>query len=185
MLKRTFSQEINEAYQDVKASLAKKGCKTVFEDPPNRLLVKHGSLWGVSPSTAKKSLDVTFTRADSGTQVTCSSRLSSDWKNITIIGCVLAAVLAGLCLWMALDVSTFIVNGKPTVWSWLVSVNGTVDASVAQAFVGLTRALALFLSVVIVLEIVVAVYAHARIDEFAQATLDTLSNQKQTLAPKQ
>jgi hypothetical protein len=180
LLKRTFSLEINKAYANLKGSLAAKGCKTVSEDPPNRLLVKQGSMWGVSPATAKKDLEVTFAPVDSGTQVTCSSRLSSDWKNLTIIGCALAAVLVGLCVWMALDLSAFMVTDKPTFWSWLASVNGNVDISVAQVLVNLTRALAMFLSVVIVLEIAVAVYANARIDSFAQATLDALRDHEPT-----
>jgi len=83
-------------------------------------------------------------------------------------------VLVGLCLWMALDLSMFMVTGKPTFWSWLATVNGNLDFAVAQALVNLTKALAIFLSVIIVLEIAVAVYAYAGIDRFAQGTFDLL-----------
>jgi hypothetical protein len=181
LLKRTFSLGIDEAYADLKASLAEKGCKIISEDPPKHILVKQGSLWGMSPATAKKTVDATFKTVDSGTQVTCSSHLSSDWKNLTIVGCALAAVLVGLCLWMALDLSMFIVTGKPTFWSWLATVNGNLDFVVAQAFVNLTKALAVFLSVIIVLEIVVAVYVYAGIDRFAQGTFDVLLNHELTV----
>jgi hypothetical protein len=175
LLRRTFSVEIDKAYADLKASLAEKGCKIISEDSPKRILVRQGSLWGMSPATAKKTLDVTFEAVDSGTQVTCSSRLSSDWKNLTIIGCALAAALVGLCLWMALDLSTFMVTGKPTFWSWLATINGTLNFVVAQALVSLTKGLSVFLSVIIVLEIAVAAYAYAGIDRFAQGTLEALS----------
>jgi len=180
LLKRIFSLELDKAYADLKTSLAEKGCKTVSENPPKHILVKQGSLWGMSPTTAKKTLDVTFEPVDSGTQVTCSSRLSSDWKNLAIVGCALAAVLVGLCLWMAIDLSMFMVTGKPTLWSWLATVNGNLDFVVAQAFVNLTKALAVFLSVIIVLEIAVAAYAYARIDWFAQGTFDVLLNRELT-----
>jgi hypothetical protein len=176
LLDRTFSLEIDKAYADFKASLAEKGCKIISEDPPKHILVKQGSLWGVSPTTAKKTVDATFKAVDSGTRVTCSSHLSSDWKNLTIAGCALAAVLVGLCLWMALDLSNFMVTGKPTFWSWLVTVNGNLDFAVAQAFVNLTKALAGFLSVIIVLEIAVAVHAYSGIDRFVQGILDALLN---------
>lgn len=176
LLKRTFSAEIDKAYADLKASLAEKGCKIISEDPPKRIVVKQGSLWGISPTTAKKIVDVNFKVVDSGTQVTCSSRLSADWKNLTIVGCALAFVLVGLCLWMALDLTAFMVTGKPTFWSWLATVNGNLDLAVAQALVNLTKALAVFLSVIIVLEIAVGVYAHAGIDKFARGTFDALPN---------
>lgn len=159
----------------MKGCLAEKGCKTVSEDPPKHLLVRHGSLWGVSPATAKKELDFTFTPLDSGTEVTCSSRLNSDWKNLTIIGCALAAVLVGVCFWIAVDVSAFMISGKPTFWSWLASVNGMVDTTAAQTLVNLTKALALFLSVVTVLDIAVAAFTYKKIDDFARAVLDALS----------
>jgi hypothetical protein len=176
LLKRTFKLEIDKAYADLKDSLARRGCKIISENQKNRILFKQGSLWGISPKTAKKTIDLAFEPVDSGTQVTCTSRLSSDWKNLTIVGCSLAAVLASLCFWMAHDVSTFMVSGKPTFWSWLVTVDGNADVSVARTFVNLTEGLAVFLLVVIVLEIVVVVYTYARIDRFAQVTFDELQN---------
>ena len=153
LLERTVNLEIDKAYADLKAVLLEKGCKIISEEPPKQILVKQGSLWGMSPKTAKKIIEVNFAPVDSGTQVTCSSRLSSDWKNLTLVGCALAAVLVGLCLWMTVDLNAFMVTQKPSFWSWLVTVNGSVDFQVGQAFVNLTKALAVFLSVIILLEI--------------------------------
>ena len=180
MLKLTVNAEIDKAHADLKAVLVEKGFKVIKDEAPNKILVKQGSLWGMSPKTAKKTIEVTFAQVDYGTQVTCSSSLSSDWKNLTVVGCALAAVLVGLCLWMAIDLSMFMVTGKPTLWSWLATVNGNLDFVVAQAFVNLTKALAVFLSVIIVLEIAVAAYAYARIDRFAQGTFDVLLNHELT-----
>ena len=168
--------EIEKAYAGLKTFLAQRGCKTISESPPTRLLVKQGSLWGMSPTSAKKIVDITLLPVDSGTQVTCSSRLSADWKNITIIGCALAAALVGLCLWITFNVNAFVTNGRATFWSWLVTVNGNVDVSVAHDFVNLTEGLAVFLFVVVVLEIAVAVYAYKRIERFSQGILDSLMN---------
>jgi hypothetical protein len=178
LLKRILKLEIEKAYADVKAYLVLKGCKVVSEDAPKQLLVKQGSLWGILPETAKKTVDFTFVPINSTTQVTASSRISSDWKNITIIGCTIAAVLVGLCLWMSLDLTVFLESGKASFWSWLASVNGNVDVPVAQTFVNLSKSLAVFLSVVIVLEIVVVVYAYRGIDRFAQKTLCTIEKMK-------
>jgi len=174
LLKRTVSLETKKAYTTLKDVLLEKGCKVIFEEPPNKISIKQGSLWGMSPKTAKKKIDVNFAQVDSGTLITCSSRLSSDWKNITIVGCALATVLVGLCLWMAFDLDAFMIEQKPSFWSWLVTVNGGVDFQVGQAFVNLAKALSVFLSVVIVLEIVIVVYVRGRIDRFAEDTFNSM-----------
>jgi len=174
VLKRTVTLGINKAYEDVKAALLKEGCKIISEEPPKKILVKQGSLWGISPRTAKKTITVNFAPVESGTQVTCSSRLGSDWKNLTVVGCALAAVLVGLCLWIAFDLDVFMVTRNPSFWSWLATVNGNVDFQVGQALVNLTKSLAIFLSVIILLEIVIAVYAQARIDKFAEVSFNSL-----------
>ena len=174
MLKRTVSLEIDEAYEDLKAVLLEKDCKVISEEPPKQISVKQGSLWGISPRTAKKTIDVNFEPVDSGTQVTFSSRLGSDWKNLTIVGCALAAVLVCLCLWITFDLEAFMVTQKPSFWSWLATVNGSVDFHVGQAIVNLTKSLAVFLSVIILLEIAIVIYVHARIDRFAEGTFNSL-----------
>jgi len=165
--------EIEKAYASLKTVLAQRSCKIISENPPTNILFKQGSLWGMSPASAKKMVTVSLSPVDSRTQVTFSSRLSSDWKNITIVGCTLAALLAGLCLWIAVDVNAFVANGKTTFWSWLVTVDGNVDVSVAHAFVNLTEGLAVFLFIIVILEIAVAVYAYKRIDKFAKGIFDS------------
>lgn len=172
MIKQTLNLEIEEAYVDLKASLARKGCKIVSEESPRHILAKQGSLWGMSPFTAKKTVDVTLERSSDGTQVTCSSRLSSDWRNITIIGCILAAVLVGVCLWMTFDLNAFTVTGKADYWSWLVTVDGALDSSAAQSLIRLTEVLAAFLSLVIVLEAIITVYVYRGIDRFTKDALN-------------
>ncbi len=176
LIKRTLTLEIEKVYATLKTSLDQRSYKVISEKPPTHLLIKQGSLWGMSPTSAKKIVDIVLLPIDSGTEVTCSSRLSSDWKNVTIIGCALAAMLAGLCLWMAVDVNAFVANGKATFWSWLVTVGGNVDVSVAHAFVNLTAGLAVFLFVIVVLEIAVAVYAYKGIDRFAKGIFDSFVN---------
>jgi hypothetical protein len=57
---------------------------------------------------------------------------------------------------------------------------GNVDFQVGRAFVSLTKSLAVFLSVIILLEIAIAVYVHARIDRFAEETLNSLPSHEPT-----
>jgi hypothetical protein len=174
LLERDVSLEIDRTYAVVKAAFESKDCKITSEKPPQQILIKQGSLWGTSPKTAKKIVEVNLERVDSKTHLTCLSRLSSDWKNITLVGCVLAGVLVGLCLWMSIDLSGFMVTRKPSFWSWIITSNGAIDFQVGQAFENLTKTLAAFLSVIIFLEIGITVYVRARIDRFAEETINKL-----------
>jgi hypothetical protein len=175
MPQRIINLGIDEAFSDLKTALAKKGCRIISDEPPKQIMVKQGSLWGLSPKTAKKNMDFNLKPVDSRTQVTSSSRISSDWKNITLIGCVLAAILVGLCLWMAFDLTSFMVTQKSSFWSWLSTINGNLDMQAGQAFVNLTTALAGFLSLIILLETAITLYVHSRIDQFAEETLNSLA----------
>ena len=175
MLERTVNLKIEEAYPKLKAVLVEKGCRVLSEEPPRQISFKQGSLWGISPKTAKKTVNANFESVDDGTRISCSSRLASDWKNITLIGCALAFVLVGLCVWMATDLTTFMATRVPSFWSWLVVVGGKVDLAAGQAFVNLTWGLAVFLSVVILLEAAIVVYVHSKIDSFVKDALNQLN----------
>ena len=175
MLERTVNLKIEDAYPKLKALLVEKGCKVFWEDPQNQIHFKQGSLWGIAPQTAKKTITSTLEAVNGGTIVRCSSKLASDWKNITLIGCEFAAVLIGLCMWMASDLSGFIISHEPSFWSWLVVAGDNVDLGAAKVFVNLTWGLAGFLSLIILLEAAIVIYAHSKIDAFTEEALKTLN----------
>ena len=163
--------KIEETYPKFKAALTAKDCKVISEEAPNQICFRQGSLWGISPKTAKKTIIIHFEQDDERTRIKFSSKLSSDWKNITIVGCGFAAVLVGLCIWMATDLSTFTATNVPGFWGWLVTVNGSVDLAATQAFVRLAWGLAGFLSLIIVLEAAIVVNVQSKIDSFAEEAL--------------
>lgn len=164
----------NEAYADLKALLLRKGCKVVAEEPPTFISVKQGSLWGISPRTAKKVVSYRLAPVGSGTRISCSSSLASDWKNLTIIGSALAVLVASLCLWITMDLDAFMITQQPSYWSWIVMVDGYIDSQTAQMFAGLTRMLAIFLAIIIAIEAAIAVYAYFRVNVFAEEALNEL-----------
>ena len=166
-----MSLGINEAHADLKAFLLRKGCKVVAEEPPTFISVKQGSLWGISPRTAKKVMRYRLSPVDSGTQISCSSSLASDWKNLTIIGSTLAVLVIALCWWITADLEVFMITQEPSYWSWIVMVDSYVDFQTGQMLVGWTRMLTVFLAIIIALEAVIAVYAYSRIDAFAEENL--------------
>ena len=67
------------------------------------------------------------------------------------------------------------VTRVPSFWSWLVTVGSNVDLVAAQVFVNLTWGLAVFLSVIILLEGAIVVYVRSKIDTFTQDALNQLS----------
>jgi hypothetical protein len=174
LFERNVGLEIEKAYADLKALLLRKGCRIVVEEPPTFMSVKQGSLWGISPRTAKKVVRYRLSPVDSGTRISCSSSLASDWKNPTIIGSALAVLLMTLCLWITMDLEAFMITQEPSYWSWIATVDSYIDFQTGQMLVGLTRMLTVFLAIIIALEAVIAVYAHFRINVFAEETLKGL-----------
>jgi len=175
LLERTVDLEIEKAHTDLKALLLKKSCRVTAEEPPTLISVQQGSLWGISPRTAKKTVTCHLASVDSGTRITCSSSLASDWKNLTVIGTALAVLVAALCWWIATDLDAVVTTQRSSYWSWLVTVDGGyIDFQTAQMLAGVTRMLAVFLVIIIIVEAVVAVYAYFRINVFADETLHEL-----------
>ncbi|MCW4007962.1 MAG: hypothetical protein NWF09_04630 [Candidatus Bathyarchaeota archaeon] len=168
------SLEMTEAYAHLRAILLRKGCKIIAEEPPTSIYVQHGSLWGISPETAKKTLCYHLSQSDSGTCISYSSSLSSDWKNLTVIGSALAVIMMAFCWWISVDLEVSIAAQMPSYWSWIATVDGHVDYQALQMFLDLVRVLAVFLVIVIALEVVIAVYVHLRIDVFAEENLRAL-----------
>ena len=76
---------------------------------------------------------------------------------------------------MAADLSALVATRVPGFWSWLVTVGGNVNSAAAQTLINLTRGLAAFLSLIILLEAAIVVYAHSKIDIVAEAALKQLS----------
>ena len=174
LFERTVDLEIKKAHAELKVLLLQKGCRILAEGP-TLVSAKQGSLWGISPRTAKKVVTYRLVRVDSGTRITCSSSLASDWKNLTVIGTALAVIVAALCWWIAIDLDSSVTAQQSSYWSWLVTVDGGyIDFQTAQMLAGVTRMLAVFLVIIIIVEAVVAVYVHFKINVFAEETLREL-----------
>ncbi len=167
----TVNLRNNEAYEKAKSSFTEKGCVVTSEEPPKQFRVKQGSLWGVSPKTAKKTVSVTLQLSSDKTIVEYSSKLASDWVNVTVVGCILAAIFAAVCVWLALDLNVFLLSGNPSLWSWLITVEGQAESQAGEALVNLALGVATFLSAAIAIEVAVLLYARRKIETFAKDAL--------------
>jgi hypothetical protein len=173
MIMKTVNRQIEQAYFALKGDLEGKGCKITSEQVPNRIVAEQGSLWGTTPKTAKKTLDFNLTATAGGTQITCQSKLSSSWVNLTVIGTVLSIVLVGVCFWISTDIDGFLASRQPSFWSWIVAEGSCVDVASASAFAFLTMGLAFFLIGMVALEVLIAANAQKKVDTLA---IDTLKN---------
>ncbi len=174
MIERSLNLEIETAYAKLKSELVSRDCRVVAEEAPRRVAVEQGSLWGVSPRAAKKTIQFDLAPADSGTRISIISKISSDWTKMALTGCVLAVLVALVCFWISMDLSSFASTGLPTYWSWLVTADGYPAVQLAQSFADLTKILAVFLLIVTLLEVVVVAYAYSKVDKFAEASIASL-----------
>ena len=171
---RIIDANTDETYEKTKTVLIGKGCTVVSEEPSRQIVLRQGSLWGLSPRTAKKNIKLSFEAKGNKTSIKYSSRLSQDWKNVTIVGCVLAFLIAVVCVWMAMDLGKFIVNGDQSFWGWIITSGDQIEFQAGEAFINLAYGLTVFLSVIIALEIAVVVYARSKIEGFIEEVLSQL-----------
>ncbi len=173
MIEQNLNVTVEQAYENL-TTVLKKNYALIIEEPSKRILIKQGSLWGLSPRTAKKMIDYRFSSTSSGTRIVASSSLTPGWKNLTIIGSILSVVAASLCWWVSVDLENFVMTHQPNFWSWLATSGSFTYSDLALSFASLTRGFAIFLVVSLFIEVVIYVHAQHGIDAVARETLKAL-----------
>lgn len=172
---RIFGLKIESAYSEVRTILLEKGCKILSEEPPKHILIRQGSLCGVSPKEAKKIVSYHSFPHKSGTKIISYSSISPDWANLTLWGNIIAGVVAAVFWWIASDVTNYIVSGKSGYWTWVAGVFGYPNTQHAFFMIDVTKALSIVLVITILLEILDVFIVYRKIDIFAKETLDELT----------
>jgi hypothetical protein len=178
LLERSVGLEIEKAYSEMRAILLEKGCRIVSEEPPQQISIEHGSLFGVSPKSAKKVVSYQLFPRESGTRIVGCSSVSSGWSNLTFWGNVIAGVVAIVFWWIASDIASLIVGGASGYWTWLAVAFGYPHIQYTLFMINLTRALSIVLVVIILLEILDVFVVWRKIDTFAAETLDELKRKQ-------
>jgi hypothetical protein len=173
LIEKIVNSDTEKTYARLKAVLLEKGCRIVSEQPPTSVSVVQGSIWGVTPKAAEKTLNFSLTIEGSKTKVSASANVTSKWRNLAIVGTALAAIVALLCFWIGLDLQAFVAGAEPRFWSWIVT-GSSVALVLANLLAKLSFGLAFFLVVVIGLEVFVAFYVSRHVEEFAEECLKTL-----------
>ena len=175
MFESTTSQPIEQAYIRLKKILLDSNCKLIAEKPPNYICVTQGSLRGILPMSAKKVVSFYLSSEGSGTKIASSSQISADWKNLTLYGSVLAAVLIGFFMWITIDMNSYIETARPVFWAWLAQMYGAYDSWGATFMIRLIQSLAIFLALTIVFEILVVIYVYPRKNAFSRQVLEKIT----------
>ena len=131
----------------------------IVDTPPVFLSIKQGSIWGISPRTAKKIIKYSFTSKKSRTKINYSSEFSPDWKKLTIVGYIFSFLLIGLLFWINTNIQKYLLTGNPGFWAWITKSNLT-NLSLAQSLLDFTRILALFLLVAVFVETIIVFYSY-------------------------
>ena len=175
LLERIVSLEVEEAYSELKTILLEKGCKIVSEEPPKHISVKHGSLRGVSPKSAKKLVSYHISSHESGTRIVTYSSISSDWVSLTFGGSMIAGFVAAMFWWIASDISSLVINGEPRFWTWLARAFGYPDLQYTFFMINVIKLLAIVLVATITFEVLDFSIVYRKINTFAEETLDLLA----------
>ena len=175
LLERIVSLEKEEAYSELKTILLEKGCKIVSEEPPKHISVKHGSLRGVSPISAKKLVSYHIFSHESGTRIVTYSSISSDWVSLTFGGSMIAGFVAAMFWWIAYDISSLVINGEHRFWTWLARAFGYPDLQYTFFMINVIKLLAIVLVATIIFEVLDFSIVYRKINTFAEETLDLLA----------
>jgi hypothetical protein len=84
--------DVSKAYEELKRLLRENKCRIVEEEPPSKIIVEHGSVFGFSPTSIEKVVTFYLEPVDSKTRIIAGTSLTSDAKLVSILEVVLNIV---------------------------------------------------------------------------------------------
>jgi len=172
MNERIVNLKINEVFGKLKQLIILKGYSILNEESPSILTIKQGSIWGMTPRTAKKIVTFNLQPLKSETSIKFSSKLAPKWKNLTIAGYVLSSFLILLSLWITIDLELSLLNRAPSFWSWIATYANIINFSALQSFSFLSKLLFFFLIVILLIESIIVIYSYLKVNLIAEETLN-------------
>jgi len=179
MLTSIVSYPIEQTFIRLKKILRDSNCKIISEKPSRHICVTQGSLRGILPISAKKVISFNLLNEESGTKIESSSRISSDWKNLTLYGSIIAAVLMVIFVWILIDINIYFETGKPVFWAWFAQMYGSYGSWGVMFIIRLIQALTIFLAFTIVFEIIIVIYVYPRKDVFSLQVIEKITKNEQ------
>jgi len=172
MNERIVNLKINEVFGKLKQLIILKGYAILNEESPSILTIKQGSIWGMTPRTAKKIVTFNLQSVKSGTSIKYSSKLAPKWKNLTMVGYLSSSFLILLSFWITIDLELSLLNRAPSFWSWIATYANTINFSALQSFSFLSKLLFFFLIVILLIESIIVIYSYLKVNLIAEETLN-------------
>jgi len=166
--------DVEKAYEELKNLLLKNRCRIIAEEKPKRIAVEQGSLWRASPKEVKKEISFYLIPNDSKTRIVSTSSLTPDWIGVSILGYVLAIILALIFWLLAMDLEAYITRGAGVLWSWLLTAYGHSGSPPPLLMVSFFEVLSAVGVIVLVYLIIADIYISIRKDSFAERVLRQL-----------
>ena len=176
LFESTTSQPIEQVYTKLKKILLESKCKITAQESPKYIQATQGSIMGILPTSAKKVVSFHLSSEGSETKISGSSQISKDWKNLTLYGSIITAIVIGIFVWIAIDMTNYIEKATPSFWSWLAQIYLPHDPLMATLMVNLIQTLAIFLTLTIVFEILIVIYVYPRKNNFSCQLLEKIAN---------
>ena len=126
--------------------------------------------------SAKKVVSFSLSSEGSQTKVEASSQISSDWKNWTLYGNVISALVIALFVWITSDINNYIQTSKPGFWTWIAQLWDSPNMLEAIFVNNLIQAVTIFLAAVVIIEILIVIYVYPRKNTFSQHIIEKIAN---------
>ena len=131
---------------------------------------------GILPMNAKKVVSFHLSSEGSETKISSSSEISKDWKNLTLYGSIITAIVIGIFVWITIDMINYIETASPSFWAWLAQIYLPHDPLMANLMISLIQSLTIVLALTIVFEILIVIYVYPRKNSFSRQVLEKISN---------
>ncbi len=180
MQEKVVALSQGEALLQIKNIVLSKDCDIIV-DEPSKVIVRHGVVFGYSPTTVSKLITFQVTPHNSGTRVTSETSLATSQMVFQILSIALLSFLAVFGWWLAVDVRAYAEGlGSNLARSFLELIRST-DPHQAYRIAGIIE-MVIYVSVIgTVISVFEEIYLYLKRETFAGKILrllPTLSQQK-------
>jgi len=173
MQERIVALSAGEALIQIRNIALSKDCSIINEEP-SKVVVRHGVVFGYSPTTISKLISFQVASHDSGTRITSDTSLAISQMVVQILGIALLSILAVFGWWLATDVRAYAEGlGSNLARSFLELVRNT-DPHQAIKVAGTIEIIVYVCGIGAVFSVLEEIYYYLKRDTFAGRILRLL-----------
>jgi len=89
-------------------------------------------------------------------------------ENLTLYGNIITVFVIALFLWITIDLNNYLKTANPGTWTWIAKITTSQNNLATILTINLMQALTIFLTLVIIFEILTVIYVYPRKNNFSQ-----------------